>query len=168
MRKPSKTLFPMIILLILIPNLQGSVSSSIDLSIYREEIVLKGKFYPATGTGSFPTVLLLQGFPGNEKDVLGLGKKMAAAGINALTFNYSGTHRSQGKFNFDNIQKDISAVYESINQPENIKKYKIDITRIILLGYSCGGGMALTYAASHPEIRRVISIAGNDHGAFME
>jgi len=27
--------------------------------------------------------------------------------------------------------------------------------------------MAFTYAANHPEIREVFSIAGNDHGAFM-
>ena len=86
---------------------------------------------------------------------------------NTLTFNYSGTHHSEGEFNFDNSQKDIEAVFKFIHQSENIQKYKIDTTRIILGGYSYGGGMALTYAANHPEIREVISVAGNDHGAFM-
>ena len=46
-------------------------------------------------------------------------------------------------------------------------KYKIDATRIYLCGYSYGGGMALTYAANHPEITAVVSIAGTDHGEFI-
>lgn len=145
----------------------GAPSTCIDISIDRDGVLLQGKFYIADGTGPFATGLLLQGFPGDNKDVLGIGQKLAEAGINAMTFNYSGTHQSQGKFNFENTQKDIHAVFKFIHQPENIRKLKIDTTRIYLGGYSYGGGMALTYAANHPEIKRVISIAGNDHGAFI-
>lgn len=141
--------------------------TSFDITIDRDKIILKGNFYAVGEDGLSSTVILLQGFPGNEKDVLGIGQKLVQAGINALTFNFSGTHKSQGEFNFDNSQKDIEAAFEFIHQPENILKYKIDTAQIILGGYSYGGGMALTYAANHPEIREVFSIAGNDHGAFM-
>lgn len=143
-------------------------STTIDITIDRDGVLLKGKYYMSEGIGNFPTVVLLRGFPGNKIDVLGIGKKLSEVGINALTFNYSGTHQSEGEFNFDNTQKDIGAVFEFIHQSENIHKYKIDTTRIILGGYSYGGGMAMTYAANHIEIREVFSIAGNDHGAFMK
>jgi uncharacterized protein len=143
-------------------------NTSNDIAIIRDGLTLKGKFYSVEGTGSFTTVILLHGFPGNETDVLGVGKKLSEAGINALTFNYSGTWQSEGRSNFPNTLKDIEAAYDFIHQPENIYKYKIDTTRIVLGGYSYGGGMALTYAANHPEIKAVFSIAGTDHGEFMK
>ena len=146
---------------------QSQVSSPVEISINRNGIHLKGKFYNPGVSGTFPTVILLQGFPGNETDVLGIGKILSEVGYNTLTFNYSGTYHSEGEFNFDNSQKDVEAAFNFINQPENITKFKIDTTRIILGGYSFGGGMALTYAANHPEIKEVFSIAGNDHCAAI-
>jgi len=146
---------------------QSQASTPVDITIHRNGIRLKGKFYISEGPGTFPTVILLQGFPGNEQDVLGIGKRLSEAGINALTFNYSGTHQSEGEYNFENSQKDIRAAFEFINHTKNIRQYKIDTNHIYLGGYSYGGGMAFTYAANHPEIKSVFSIGGNDHGAFM-
>jgi uncharacterized protein len=146
---------------------EGQASNPVEITINCNGIHLKGKFYVSEETGNCPTVILLQGFPGNEQDVLGIGKKLSEAGMNALTFNYSGTHQSQGELNFDNTQKDIKAVMEFIHQSENIHHFKIDTTRIYLGGYSYGGGMAFTYAANHPDIRSVFSISGTDHGVFL-
>jgi pimeloyl-ACP methyl ester carboxylesterase len=147
---------------------QCQASTPLDITIDRNGVLLKGKFYVSEGTGNFPTVILLPGFPGNETDVLGIGSKLSDENINALILNYSGTLQSQGEFNFGNTQKDIQAAFDFIHQPDNIRKFKIDTTRIILGGHSYGGGMAFTYAANHPEIKEVFSIAGNDHGIFME
>jgi len=61
----------------------------------------------------------------------------------------------------------VHAVYEFIHRSENIAKFKIDTTNIYLGGYSYGGGMAITYAANHPEISAVFSIAGGDHGEIL-
>jgi dienelactone hydrolase len=47
-----------------------------------------------------------------------------------------------------------------------VKRHGIDPDRIILGGYSHGGGVALLYAADHPEVHRVFSIAGNDFGEW--
>lgn len=127
---------------------------------------LKGRFFPAMADSPRATLILLQGFPGNERDVLGLGEKLSQSGMNVLMFNYSGTHRSEGKFNFTSTLDDIRAAYDYLSGPAQRKRPGVDPRTILLAGYSYGGGMALTYAASHPEIRRVISIAGNDHGAF--
>ncbi|UCG28768.1 MAG: alpha/beta fold hydrolase [Bacteroidales bacterium] len=138
-----------------------------NISIECDGVILKGKFYVAGGEGIFPTIILLQGFPGNEADVLDIGKKLSEAGLNALTFNFSGTYQSQGEYSWQNSQKNIKSAYNFINQSENIRKYKIDTTFIYLGGYSMGGGMALTYAANHPEIKAVFSVAGADPGEFM-
>jgi hypothetical protein len=168
MRKIPNFFTILALILILTADGYSHTSTLIDISIDRSGVLLKGKFYIANGNGTFPTVILLQGFPGNEIDVLGIGKKLSEVDINALTFNYSGTHQSQGKFNFENTQKDIQAVFEFIHKSENIRKYKIDTTRIYLGGYSYGGGMALTYAATHQKITSVFSISGTDHGEFMK
>ncbi len=140
----------------------------VEITIDRNGVHLKGKFYISEGAGKFPTVILLHGFPGNKQDVLDIGKILSEAGINAVTFNYSGTHQSEGEFNFENTQQDIEAAFEFVRQSKNIRRFKIDTARIYLGGYSYGGGMAFTYAADHPEIKSVFSIAGNDHGAFMK
>ena len=146
---------------------KNQVSTPSDITIDRNGVLLKGKVYIPEGRGPFPTVILLKGFYDPQDDVLGIGKILSEAGFVALTFQYSGTDKSQGEFSFKNTQKDIQAAFEFIHQPENIRKYKIDTTRIHLGGLSYGGGMALTYAADHPGINSIFSIAGTDHGEFI-
>jgi dipeptidyl aminopeptidase/acylaminoacyl peptidase len=157
-----------IFFLVAIAFTKSHASNPVDITIDRDGVNLKGKFYMSDGKGTFPTVILLHGFPGNEIDVLGIGSRLSKAGINAVTFNYSGTYQSEGELNFENTQKDIESVFEYIHKSENIRKHNIDTTRIYIGGFSYGGGMALTYAANHPEIKMVFSIAGNDHGEFMK
>jgi len=129
--------------------------------------VLKGKFFAAEGECPFPTVLLVQGFPGNEEDVLGLGQRISASGMNAFTFNFRGTHASEGEFTLEGSVEDIGIAFEYLHKEEIVGKFKIDTSSIVLCGYSFGGGMSLTFAANHPEVSRIISIAGTDHGEFV-
>jgi predicted esterase len=145
---------------------KSQTATPIDITIDRTGVLLKGKFNVAEGTGFLPTVLLLQGFPGNETDVIGVGKILSESGINTMTFNYSGTFKSQGRTSLENSLLDIKAAFDFLNNIENIKKFKIDTTSIILGGYSYGGGMALTYSIKHPEIKTVFSIAGVDWGEY--
>jgi dipeptidyl aminopeptidase/acylaminoacyl peptidase len=146
---------------------KNQVSTPSNITIDRNGLLLNGKFYIPEGKGPFPTVILLKGFYDPQDDIFGIGKKLSEAGFGTLTFQYSGTDKSQGEFSFKNTQKDIQAAFEFIHQPENMCKYKIDTTRIHIGGVSYGGGMALTYAADHPEINSVFSIAGTDHGEFI-
>jgi pimeloyl-ACP methyl ester carboxylesterase len=111
-------------------------------------------------------VLLLPGLPGNEDDVLELGQRMSQCGINALTFNYRGTHQSEGTYSLRGTLRDIRAAIDYLNQQGVVREFRIDTGKLVLGGYSYGGGMALAYAASHPGIQRVFSIAGTDHGEF--
>jgi dienelactone hydrolase len=133
---------------------QSQDTSPADITIDRSGVLLRGRFYFSSETGVFPTVILLQGFPGNETDVMGIGKTLSQAGINALTFNYSGTFKSEGK--------------TSLNNAANITKFKIDTAFIVLGGWSYGGGMAMTYSIKHPEIKSIFTIAGVDWGEYYE
>lgn len=127
---------------------------------------IQGKFYHAEGEAPVPTVLLLPGFPGNEDDVLELGQRMIQHGINILTFNYRGIYKSEGTFSLRNTHKDIQAATAYLHQEEVVSRFKVDTSKLILGGWSYGGGMALAYAANHPGIKRIFSIAGTDHGQF--
>ncbi len=137
-----------------------------DITFQNQGHSLKGKFYRGGTTGPALTLILLQGFPGNQQDVLGLGQKLATAGVNVLTFNYSGTHKSEGEFTMSNTLTDIQTAYDYLHQSDIVRRFHVDTSQVVLGGYSYGGGMALTYASHHSEIRRVISIAGTDHGEF--
>jgi pimeloyl-ACP methyl ester carboxylesterase len=127
---------------------------------------IQGKFYLAVIEPIFATVLLLPGFPGNEDDVLELGQRMSRHGFNTLTFNYRGTHKSEGTFSLQNTLEDIQAASAYLHQERVIREFQVNASELVLGGYSYGGGMALAYAANHPEIKRIFSMAGTDHGEF--
>lgn len=170
-----KTANPLCVLFTLLSMLMALLSfgqsqpgSPFEITIGRDGVLLKGKFHAAGGTSLLPTVLLLPGSPGNETDVLGIGKVLSDSGINTLTFNYSGTWKSEGKTSLDNSLMDVQAAYDFLHHPENINRFRIDTTFIILGGYSYGGGIAMTYAIKHPEIATVMSIAGVNWGEYFE
>jgi len=167
MRLISRSIRIVPLLVLLLAAAQYLESNSVDITIDRSGVLLKGKFHAADGAGNLPTVVLLAGLPGNENDVLGIGDQLSQSGINALTFNYSGTHQSEGKCSHNNILLDIQATFEYLHQPQNISRHKIDTSLIYLGGYCAGGGMALAYAAVHPEINSVFFIAGSDQGEFF-
>ena len=167
MRKPFEVYSTLFILLVCTISAQNQTNNPVDIIIGRDGIALKGKFYISEGKDYLPTVILLNGFPGNENDVLGLGSSLSQSGFNTLTFNYSGTFQSQGTCSWDHAQLDIEAAFKFLFQPQNIKKYKIDTSSVFLGGWCFGGAMALPFASVHPEITSVFSIAGNDQGEWM-
>ena len=58
---------------------------------------LNGLLYVANGAGPHPLVILLHGYPGNERN-LDLAQALRRAGNNVLYFNYRGTWGSGGEF----------------------------------------------------------------------
>jgi pimeloyl-ACP methyl ester carboxylesterase len=157
-----------LLLTLLVASLSLSQTNGgvLPISFQTEGHSVKGLFYPSTTKVSSFTVILLRGFPGGEGDPLGLGQSLSKAGLNVLTFNYSGTYKSEGVQNFETPLKDIKAAFDFLRQPEMMMKYQIDTTRIILIGYCYGGSMALNYAVRHSEIRRVIALVTTEHGEF--
>ena len=138
----------------------------VKVDLYSNGNKLNADFYNASGGDKQPTLILLHGFPGEEGDLFGLGKKLSSSGINVLVFNFQGTWSSEGVFSFETSMEDIGNAIKFLNKKDNIEKYNIDTTNIIVAGHSFGGAMALTEAIYNPEIKRIISIAGADESVF--
>jgi len=124
-----------------------------------------GRFYLSEGDRLFPTVLLLNGFPGSYGESY-LGQKMVKHEINTLAFHYRGTGKSDGQMSLRNVLEDVDSAIKYLRQEEIAQELRIDKRKMILGGQSFGGGVAFAYAASHPNIKRIFSIAGDDHGEF--
>lgn len=127
---------------------------------------LNAQIFHSVSEKPIPTFILMHGFPGGEGDPLGLGKKLSALGINVFVFNFRGMWSSEGEFSFENSMEDVGSAIDFLKMSENINKYNIDTTNIVVGGWSFGGAMALTAAIYNPEIRRIISIAGADESVF--
>lgn len=143
-----------------------SQSNPIDINLISNGNKLNANIYLATDDFPHPTLIFLRGYPGSEGDQLGLGEKLSSLGINVLLFNYQGTWSSEGEYSFESSMKDAGIAIKFVKSRENIEKFNIDTTNIILGGYSYGGGIALNAAIYNPEITRVFSIAGADESVF--
>jgi pimeloyl-ACP methyl ester carboxylesterase len=138
----------------------------VSVEFISEGACVRGRFFAAVGTSPATTLLLVPGWPGNPNDVLGLGALLAKQGINVCMFNPRGLHQSEGIASFANTLQDIGAAWQWLRQADVQRRFEVDATRLVLGGHSYGGGMAMAYAARDSSVRRVISIAGNDHGEF--
>lgn len=123
---------------------------------------IRGLFHNAHGVEPFPTVILCHGFPGNDTDVLGLGQRLMEEGFNALAFNYRGTWGSEGVFSVGNSLEDVISATRYVKSKLAISDFKVDPSRITLIGYSFGGGAALLGSLNDPAVRKVAYIAGGD------
>jgi len=106
--------------------------------------------YIASGSGPHPTVLMLHGFPGNEKN-LDLAYSIRRAGWNVLVPFNRGAWGSSGTFSFTHALEDAQASIDFLHDSENAKKFRIDEARIVLVGHSMGG-FAAAYAAAHEPL----------------
>jgi uncharacterized protein len=103
--------------------------------------------YLAAGAGPHPVVIVLHGFPGNEKN-LDLAQAIRRAGWNAVFFDYRGSWGSPGSFSFASSIEDTAAAIAYLREPVNAAHLRVDPKRIALVGHSMGGFMA-AYAGSH-------------------
>jgi pimeloyl-ACP methyl ester carboxylesterase len=145
---------------------EAQAKEPVRVEFLSEGAIVRGRFFPGAG-GDPMTMVLVPGWPGNPDDVLGLGALLAPQGINVLMFNPRGLHGSEGTATFAGTLLDIGAAFRWLETPEVRTRFNIDPGKFALGGHSYGGGMAMAYAAQDPRIRRVISIAGNDHGEFI-
>ena len=124
---------------------------------------LNGILYLAAGPGPHPTVVLLHGLPGNERN-LDLAHALRRAGWNVAFSHYRGAWGSEGEFSFAGNIEDVQSMVAFIRSEESQQKYRVDPDRVVLIGHSMGGGTALVAAALLPEVHGVVSIAGADLG----
>jgi uncharacterized protein len=122
--------------------------------------------YVAAGAGPHPAVVLLHGFPGNEKN-LDLAQDIRRAGWDVLFFNYRGTWGSPGDFSFTHGIEDTATAVEYLRSPIMAKILRLDPSRIVLIGHSMGGFMAVQAAAADPTIAGVGLISADDIGGRL-
>jgi len=119
--------------------------------------------YVAAGAGPHPAVILLHGFPGNERN-LDLAQDIRRAGWDVLYFNYRGSWGTPGDFSFSHGIEDTAAALAYLRQPDVAKKLRLDPARIVLIGHSMGGFMAIQAAAADPRVKALGVISGGDLG----
>lgn len=108
---------------------------------------LNALFFLAPGPEPKPTMILLHGLPGNERN-LDLAQAIRRAGWNVLTFTYRGAWGSPGQFSLENAIQDTASALDFVRTPEAIAAFRIDPARIVLAGHSLGGANAALVAAS--------------------
>ena len=117
---------------------------------------LNGLVYTANGPGPHPTVVLLHGMPGNEKN-LDLAQSLRRGGFNVLFFHYRGAWGSEGSWSLGHQVEDAASATKALR--ERAGDYRVDPGRIIFVGHSVGGFVAIKAASNDPSIRCVAGIA---------
>ena len=110
---------------------------------------LLGVLYLARGEEPKPTVLLLHGCPGLEKN-LDLAVLLRDRGWNSLVFHYRGCWGSAGRYDLRTVPRDVTAAVDYL-----VGCPRVDSGRIAVLGHSMGGWAALVTAATEPRLRAV-------------
>jgi len=126
-------------------------------------VEINGLAYLAAGPGPHPTLVLLHGLPGNEKN-LDLAQAVRRAGWNAITFNYRGSWGSPGRFTFAGNLEDAPNVLAYLRRPDISAKLRIDASRIVIAGHSMGGWVAAHTAERDQHLIGTILICAANMG----
>ena len=134
-----------------------------ELIIPSGNSLLAGFMYRANGSQKHPTMLLLHGLPGNERN-LDIAQFVRSKGWNVLYFDYRGSWGSQGTFSFKNCVDDV------INVVEFCKKYqdslKIDTSRIVLFGHSMGAWVCIKALEQLPTVKKGFALSTWNIGTY--
>lgn len=125
--------------------------------------MLNALAYIAEGAGPHPVVILLHGFPGNEKN-LDLAQAIRRDGWDVVYFDYRGSWGSPGDFSFTHSIEDTESAIAYLRDAAHAKKLRSDPAYIVLIGHSMGGFMARYAGAHDPGIKAVGLISAADMG----
>jgi fermentation-respiration switch protein FrsA (DUF1100 family) len=109
---------------------------------------LHGWFLPARGT-SRGTVLFFHGNAQNIGAHLPNVAWLPGRGFSVLLFDYRGYGRSEGTPSLDGVDKDGEAAFGAVLDLEGV-----DPTRVVVLGQSLGGSIAISALARFPDRQR--------------
>jgi pimeloyl-ACP methyl ester carboxylesterase len=133
-----------------------SPASSTELFIPSGNSQIAGLIYNANGLQKHPTLLLLHGYPGNERN-LDIAQVVRSSGWNVIYFDYRGSWGSQGKFSFKNCVEDVVNVVSFCNKYQD--SLKIDTSNIVLFGHSMGGWVCLKALQELPTIKKGFALS---------
>ncbi len=112
---------------------------------------LLGTLFQSRESGPRPTVLILHGVPGIEKNY-DLAHLFRDKGWNALIFHYRGCWGSPGVYSLETIPADVLAAVSYLDSG----RYEfIDRRRLAVVGHSLGGWAAVLAAAREPRLQAV-------------
>jgi dienelactone hydrolase len=146
-------------------NTQAAPSIS-ELTILSDGDRMTGLIYQAAGAGPHPTVLLLHGYPGNEKN-LDVVQALRRQGWNVLFFHYRGAWGSQGEFSFRGAEQDVQAVLAYMRDADNAAALRIDPQKLSIVGHSMGGHMALAGIFDDPQVNCAVTYDGANMGTLI-
>ncbi|MEL7311118.1 MAG: alpha/beta fold hydrolase [Pseudomonadota bacterium] len=126
---------------------------------------LPGYLMVANGRGPHPTIVLLHGYPGNEKN-LDLGQSLRRAGFNVLFMHYRGAWGAQGRFSIASLHRDVAAALSWLRGEG--RQYRVDGLRYSLVGHSMGGYAALRAGASDARLDCVVGLAAANLGEYAD
>ena len=112
---------------------------------------LTGLIYMANGPGPHPTVVLLHGFPGNEKN-LDIAQAVRRAGFNVMFFHYRGAWGSEGDYQVLKGYEDALVALAFLRESDNAAKYRVDTEKMSVLGHSLGGYTSLATGHRDKEL----------------
>jgi pimeloyl-ACP methyl ester carboxylesterase len=125
-------------------------------------VSLLGVLHVPAGRGPHPVVVLLHGFPGNERN-FDLAQVLRRAGYASLVFHYRGSWGVGGSWSWGHVLEDTAAVVAGLRGLA--AAHRLDPRRLVLIGHSLGGFAALMTAAAEPSVAAVASVAAFDFGA---
>jgi uncharacterized protein len=124
--------------------------------------LINGVIYSPAGALPHPVAILYHGLPGNEQN-LDLAQALRRAGWSVLTLHYRGSWGSPGTYSYEHLIEDGQAAVDFVRDNSNDAKYFLNPHRIVLVGHSTGGFVAVhTAAARPPDIRALALISASD------
>lgn len=139
----------------------------VELVVPSDGHEMAGHLYTANGPGPHPTVVMLHGFPGNEKN-LDLAQALRRAGFNTLYFHYRGAWGSGGTYSVKHVIEDAHAALAYVRAQGAAGKYRIDPTKVSLFGHSLGGFNALITGSEDVHVRCTVVAAPANLVSFVK
>ncbi|MFI6483115.1 alpha/beta hydrolase family protein [Nonomuraea sp. NPDC050663] len=126
---------------------------------------LLGVLHLPAGPGPHPIVVIMHGFPGNERNG-DLAQALRSHGYAALVFHYRGSWGVGGTWSWNNALQDALRVTRAVREEGFAGRHNLDPGRLAVVGHSFGAFAALNAAAEDPGVRAVVSIAAFDFGTL--